>query len=93
VHGAAKLKMIKDVGRKLMPILKKTQHSACHIVSAMPVLKKSSLKSIEILIKLINSGFDIELINNTHNNFTLPVMASFGAGKVEHFSEVFEEHA
>jgi glutamine amidotransferase/cyclase len=39
----------------------------------------------------VNSGFDIELINHIRNNVTIPVIASSGAGKVEHFSEVFEK--
>ena len=38
-----------------------------------------------------NSGFDIELVNHIRNNFSIPVIASSGAGKVEHFSEVFEK--
>jgi glutamine amidotransferase/cyclase len=50
----------------------------------------------EILLNCIdkdgtNSGFDIELINHIRNNVTIPVIASSGAGKVEHFSEVFEK--
>jgi glutamine amidotransferase/cyclase len=50
----------------------------------------------EILLNCIdrdctNSGFDIELINHILNNVTIPVIASSGAGKVEHFSEVFEK--
>ena len=48
----------------------------------------------EILLNCIdkdgtNSGFDIELINHIRENVTIPVIASSGAGKVEHFSEVF----
>jgi len=39
----------------------------------------------------INSGFDIKLIKHIRNNVTIPVLASSGAGKVEHFSEVFEK--
>ena len=38
-----------------------------------------------------NSGFDIELINHIRDNVSIPVIASSGAGKVEHFSEVFEK--
>ena len=38
-----------------------------------------------------NSGFDIELINHIRDNVFIPVIASSGAGKVEHFSEVFEK--
>ena len=38
-----------------------------------------------------NSGFDIELINHIRNNISIPVIASSGAGKVEHFSEVFQK--
>jgi len=50
----------------------------------------------EILLNCIdkdgtNSGFDIELINHIRDNVSIPVIASSGAGKVEHFSEVFEK--
>ena len=50
----------------------------------------------EILLNCIdrdgtNSGFDIELINHIRDNATIPVTASSGAGKVEHFSEVFKQ--
>ena len=50
----------------------------------------------EILLNCIdkdgtNSGFDIEQINHIRDNVTIPVIASRGAGKVEHFSEVFEK--
>ena len=37
-----------------------------------------------------NSGFDIELINHIRDNVSIPVIASSGAGKEEHFSDVFE---
>ena len=40
---------------------------------------------------VIKSGFDIELVNHIRNNVTIPVIASSGAGKVEHFSDVFEK--
>jgi len=48
----------------------------------------------EILLNCIdkdgtNSGFDIELINAVKNAVTIPVIASSGAGCVEHFLEVF----
>jgi glutamine amidotransferase/cyclase len=50
----------------------------------------------EILLNCIdkdgtNSGFDLELINLIRDNVTIPVIASSGAGRVEHFSEVFAE--
>ena len=38
-----------------------------------------------------NSGFDIELVKHISENVSIPVIASSGAGKVEHFSEVFEK--
>ena len=48
----------------------------------------------EILLNCIdkdgtNSGFEIGLINAVRNAVTIPVIASGGAGRVEHFSEVF----
>jgi glutamine amidotransferase/cyclase len=39
----------------------------------------------------INNGFDIELVKHINENISIPVIASSGAGKVEHFSEVFEK--
>ena len=50
----------------------------------------------EILLNCIdkdgtNSGYDIELINAVTNAVTIPVIASSGAGSVEHFYEVFSE--
>jgi glutamine amidotransferase/cyclase len=48
----------------------------------------------EILLNCIdrdgtNLGFDIELINAVKQAVTIPVIASSGAGRVEHFYEVF----
>ena len=37
------------------------------------------------------AGFNIELINHTRDNVSIPMTASRGAVKVEHFSEVFEK--
>ncbi|MEW6595027.1 MAG: imidazole glycerol phosphate synthase subunit HisF [Thermodesulfobacteriota bacterium] len=50
----------------------------------------------EILLNCIdrdgtNSGFDLELIDMVRSAVSIPVIASSGAGKVEHFSEVFEK--
>ena len=50
----------------------------------------------EILLNCIdkdgtNSGFDIELVRQISRAVTIPVIASSGAGRVEHFSEVFEK--
>jgi glutamine amidotransferase/cyclase len=50
----------------------------------------------EILLNCIdrdgtNSGFDLELINAVRENVTIPVIASSGAGKSEHFYEVFDK--
>jgi len=50
----------------------------------------------EILLNCIdrdgtNSGFDIELIRQVADAVSIPVIASSGAGRVEHFSEVFEK--
>ena len=48
----------------------------------------------EILLNCIdrdgtNSGFDIELVNSVKDAVSIPVIASSGAGCVEHFKEVF----
>lgn len=50
----------------------------------------------EILLNCIdrdgtNAGFDLELINAVCSAVTIPVIASSGAGKVEHFGEVFTQ--
>jgi glutamine amidotransferase/cyclase len=50
----------------------------------------------EILLNCIdrdgtNLGFDIELINAVKNAVSIPVIASSGAGRVEHFYEVFTQ--
>ena len=53
-----------------------------------------SLGAGEILLNCIdrdgtNSGFDLELINAVAAAVSIPVIASSGAGSVEHFHEVF----
>ena len=50
----------------------------------------------EILLNCIdkdgtNSGFDIELVKHISEGVSIPVIASSGAGKVEHFSGVFQK--
>lgn len=50
----------------------------------------------EILLNCIdrdgtNSGFDLELINHVREAVSIPVIASSGAGKEEHFVEVFKK--
>ncbi len=50
----------------------------------------------EILLNCIdrdgtNLGFDIELINAVASNVSIPVIASSGAGRAEHFHEVFTQ--
>ena len=50
----------------------------------------------EILLNSIDRdgtgrGFDIELVNIVRRNVTIPVVASSGAGKKEHFVDVFEK--
>lgn len=50
----------------------------------------------EILLNCIdkdgtNSGYDLELINHVKSAVTIPVIASSGAGKAEHFVEVFQK--
>ena len=56
--------------------------------------KCEELGAGEILLNCIdrdgtNSGFDVELINAVKSAVTIPVIASSGAGCVEHFLEVF----
>lgn len=46
---------------------------------------------IKIISLVANSGFDIELEKHIREGVSIPVIASSGAGKVEHFSEVFEK--
>jgi glutamine amidotransferase/cyclase len=50
----------------------------------------------EILLNCIdkdgsNSGFDLELVQSVKGSVSIPVIASSGAGKPEHFGEVFEK--
>lgn len=50
----------------------------------------------EILLNCIdrdgtNAGFDLELIRAVKQAVRIPVIASSGAGKAEHFLEVFQE--
>ncbi|KAK9390185.1 hypothetical protein V1515DRAFT_589467 [Lipomyces mesembrius] len=50
----------------------------------------------EILLNCIdkdgtNSGFDLDLINDVKSAVKIPVIASSGAGKPEHFLDVFEK--
>jgi glutamine amidotransferase/cyclase len=50
----------------------------------------------EILLNCIdkdgsNSGYDLELINQIKSAVSIPVIASSGAGKPEHFAEVFKK--
>ncbi len=50
----------------------------------------------EILLNCIdkdgtNSGFDIELINHVKEMISLPLIASSGAGKADHFTDVFQK--
>ena len=52
----------------------------------------------EILLNCIDrdgtgAGFDLELINAVKGAVSIPVIASSGAGSVEHFAEVFRETA
>jgi len=37
------------------------------------------------------TGFDIDLVRDVKKAVTIPVIASSGAGRVEHFSEVFDK--
>ncbi|KAJ3268536.1 Histidine biosynthesis bifunctional protein hisB [Terramyces sp. JEL0728] len=39
----------------------------------------------------MNNGYDLELIKMVKNAVHIPVIASSGAGKPEHFSQVFKE--
>ncbi|KAI0105157.1 imidazole glycerol phosphate synthase HisHF [Hypoxylon sp. NC0597] len=50
----------------------------------------------EILLNCIdkdgtNSGFDLELIDQVKDSIRIPVIASSGAGRPEHFEEVFQK--
>lgn len=38
-----------------------------------------------------NGGYDLQLINLVRNAVSIPVIASSGAGRVEHFTECFDE--
>lgn len=59
------------------------------------VLSKSISNLISLLIHVTFSGqgkgFDIDLIKLVSDAVSIPVIASSGAGAVEHFSEVFKK--
>ncbi|KAK9766864.1 Histidine biosynthesis bifunctional protein hisB, partial [Basidiobolus ranarum] len=60
------------------------------------VIACEALGAGEILLNCMdkdgtNSGYDLELIGDIRSAVTIPVIASSGAGRVEHFSEVFEK--
>ena len=62
------------------------------VIQLLTVCEK--LGAGEILLNCIdrdgtNSGFDIELITHVKEMVSLPLIASSGAGKAEHFTEVF----
>ncbi|KAJ2405632.1 Histidine biosynthesis bifunctional protein hisB, partial [Coemansia sp. RSA 2531] len=62
------------------------------------VMACEALGAGEILLNCMdkdgtNSGYDIELISDTKAAVSIPVIASSGAGKPEHFSEVVEQTA
>ncbi|MEN8141490.1 MAG: imidazole glycerol phosphate synthase subunit HisF [Thermodesulfobacteriota bacterium] len=66
----------------------------CDLDAVQLVTACEALGAGEILLNCIdkdgtNSGFDHELINMVRGAVSIPVIASSGAGKVEHFSEVF----
>ncbi|MDZ7641256.1 MAG: imidazole glycerol phosphate synthase subunit HisF [Desulfurivibrio sp.] len=66
----------------------------CDLDAATLALACQELGAGEILLNCIdkdgtNSGFDLELIQLVKGAVTIPVIASSGAGKPEHFSEVF----
>lgn len=48
------------------------------------------LKSLLVATVGQGQGFDIDLIKLISDAVTIPVIASSGAGTVEHFSEVFQ---
>ena len=39
----------------------------------------------------VKGGFDIELLSAVCNAVNVPVIASGGAGKIEHFTELFDK--
>jgi glutamine amidotransferase/cyclase len=66
----------------------------CDIDVVQLVKTCQALGAGEILLNCMDRdgtgrGFDLELIEMVKKNVTIPVIASSGAGRVEHFSEVF----
>ncbi|KAI9000040.1 hypothetical protein BC832DRAFT_616300 [Gaertneriomyces semiglobifer] len=60
------------------------------------VTASEALGAGEILLNCMdkdgtNSGYDLELIRDVKKSVRIPVIASSGAGKVEHFGEAFRE--
>jgi glutamine amidotransferase/cyclase len=62
------------------------------------VMGCESLGAGEVLLNCIdrdgtNSGYEVDMIRDVKSYVTIPVVASSGAGKVEHFTELFAQVA
>jgi glutamine amidotransferase/cyclase len=62
------------------------------------VMGCEALGAGEVLLNCIdrdgtNSGYEVDMIRDVKSYVTIPVVASSGAGKVEHFTELFAQVA
>ncbi|TKZ35574.1 imidazole glycerol phosphate synthase subunit HisF [Brachyspira catarrhinii] len=85
---------IKKVGQKYCVFVKGGRDNT-NIDAIEWVIKGEKNGAGELVINSIDTdgiknGFDIDLLKEISDNVSIPIIASGGAGKMEHFKEVFE---
>ena len=65
--------------------------SAVFFVIAMSLEKKVSWAWIPFVLSYLAAGYDIPLTRAIAQNVSIPVIASGGAGKMEHFKEALTD--
>ena len=85
---------IKKVGQKYCVFVKGGRENT-NIDAIEWVIKGEKNGAGELVINSIDTdgiknGFDIDLLKEIADNVSIPIIASGGAGKMEHFKEVFE---
>ena len=85
---------IKKVGQKYCVFVKGGRENT-NIDAIEWVIKGEKNGAGELVINSIDmdgikNGFDIDLLKEIADNVSIPIIASGGAGKMEHFKEVFE---
>lgn len=85
---------IKKVGQKYCVFVKGGRENT-NIDAIEWIIKGEKNGAGELVINSIDTdgiknGFDIDLLKEIADNVSIPIIASGGAGKMEHFKEVFE---